>query len=70
MPNDAPSQTPPDAALIQLVFGGCISMAISVVAKLRVADLLADGPKASSELPSRRGHARRRCIESCGPWRP
>ena len=45
-----PSQTPPDAALVQLVFGKCISMAISVVAKLRVADLLADGPKTLADL--------------------
>jgi hypothetical protein len=45
-----PSQTPPDAALVQLVFGKCISMAISVVAKLRVADLLADGPMTVADL--------------------
>jgi hypothetical protein len=45
-----PPQTPPDAALVQLVFGKCISMAISVVAKLRVADLLADGPKTLADL--------------------
>jgi hypothetical protein len=45
-----PTQTPPDAALAQLVFGKCISMAISVVAKLRVADLLADGPKSLADL--------------------
>jgi hypothetical protein len=48
-----PSQTPPDAALAQLVFGKCVSMAISVVAKLRVADLLADGPKAPADLATR-----------------
>src|SRR5262249_47796837 len=35
MPTDtAPSQTPPDAALLPLVFGRCISVALSVVAKL------------------------------------
>jgi O-methyltransferase domain len=44
------SQTPPDVALTQLVFGKCISMAISVVAKLRIADLLADGPKTLADL--------------------
>jgi O-methyltransferase domain len=48
-----PSQTPPDAALVQLVFGKCISMAISVVAKLRVADLLADGPQTLAELAAK-----------------
>jgi hypothetical protein len=47
------SQNPPDAALVQLVFGKCISMAISVVAKLRVADLLADGPKTLADLATR-----------------
>ena len=48
-----PSQTPPDAAFAQLLFGKCISMAISVVAKLRVADLLADGPKSLADLATR-----------------
>jgi O-methyltransferase domain len=47
------SHNPPDAALVQLVFGKCISMAISVVAKLRVADLLADGPKTLADLAIR-----------------
>src|SRR5262245_51299194 len=53
--NTAPSQTSPDAALLQLVFGKCISMALSVVAKLRVADLLADGPRALDDLATRTG---------------
>jgi hypothetical protein len=44
------SQTPPEAALVQLVLGKCISMAISVVAKLRVADLLAEGPMTLADL--------------------
>jgi hypothetical protein len=48
--HNTPSQTPPDAALVQLVFGKCISMAISVVAKLRVADFLADGPQTVADL--------------------
>jgi 2-polyprenyl-3-methyl-5-hydroxy-6-metoxy-1,4-benzoquinol methylase len=48
-----PSQTPPDTALAQLLFGKCISMAISVVAKLRIADLLADGPKSLADLATR-----------------
>jgi hypothetical protein len=51
MSTDAtPSQTPPDVALAQLVFGKCIAMAVSVVAKLRIADLLADGPKTVADL--------------------
>src|SRR5262245_13213473 len=48
-----PSQAPPDVALVQLVFGKCISMAISVVAKLRVADLLADGPTTLADLATK-----------------
>jgi len=44
------SATPPDVALVQLVFGKGISIAISVVAKLRIADLLADGPQTADEL--------------------
>src|SRR5262249_11436442 len=43
MSTDAtPSQAPPDAELLRLIFGKNVSMAIAVVAKLRVADLLAD----------------------------
>jgi hypothetical protein len=44
------SQNPPDAVLVQLIFGKCVSMAISVAAKLRVADFLADGPKTLAHL--------------------
>lgn len=48
-----PSQTPPDVALVQLIFGKCLAMAISVVAKLRIADLLVDGPKTVDDLATR-----------------
>ena len=48
--DSATPQAPPDAALIQLVLGKCISMAISVVAKLRIADRLADGPRTLADL--------------------
>jgi hypothetical protein len=47
------SQTPPDATLVELIFGKCVSTAISVVAKLRVADLLADGPKTIADLAAK-----------------
>jgi len=50
MSTTASEQTPPDAVLAQLVFGKCIAMALSVVAKLRVADLLAGGPRAVADL--------------------
>jgi hypothetical protein len=48
--DSASLQTPPDAVLMRLILGKSIAMAISVVAKLRVADLLADGPKTLAEL--------------------
>src|SRR5262249_41663403 len=49
-PSGIPSQDPPEVALLRLLFGRSVSMAISVVAKLRVADLLADGPKTLADL--------------------
>src|SRR5262245_43481265 len=52
-PSGRPSQDPPDVALLQLLFGRSVSMAISVVAKLRVADLLADGPKTLADLSAK-----------------
>jgi hypothetical protein len=52
-PSGSPSQNPPYVALLQLLFGKCVSMAISVVAKLRVADLLADGPKTVADLAAK-----------------
>lgn len=43
-------EPPPDAALAQLIFGKCVAMAISVAAKLRIADKLAAGPKSAADL--------------------
>jgi hypothetical protein len=51
----ASSQTAPDAELVRLILGKNVSMAISVVAKLRVADLLADGPRTVADLAARAG---------------
>jgi hypothetical protein len=48
--DSTPSQTPPDVALVQLIFGKGIAMALTVAAKLRIADLLAEGPKTIAEL--------------------
>jgi hypothetical protein len=48
--DSTPPQTPPDVALVQLIFGKCLAMAISVAAKLRVADRLAESPKTLAEL--------------------
>ena len=44
------SAPPPDAMLAQLIFGKCVAMAISVAAKLRIADKLAAGPKSAADL--------------------
>jgi hypothetical protein len=49
----------PAAALTQLVLGCLVSQAVSVAAKLGVADLLAEGPKGADELAEATGaHAR------------
>src|SRR5262245_33649720 len=52
MPNDrtTPPEQTPDAQLAQLVFGKCIAIAISVVAKLRIADKLSAGPRSAGDL--------------------
>ena len=46
----APASPPPGELLGQMIFGKCLSMAISVAATLRIADKLAAGPKTSAEL--------------------
>lgn len=46
---------PPDQLLAQLVFGKMVSMSISVVAKLRIADKIAAGPKTVAELATETG---------------
>lgn len=45
-----PGPPPPDQHLVQLIFGKWVSMALSVAAKLRLADKLAAGPKTEVEL--------------------
>lgn len=62
MPTARPAQAagpeqaaPPDVALAQLVFGKCVSMAISVAAKLRIADKLAAGPRSAADLARETG---------------
>ena len=49
MPNDGNSPEPGEI-LGQLVFGKCMTMAVSVAAKLRIADQLASGPKSAADL--------------------
>ncbi|CAN5479168.1 methyltransferase [soil metagenome] len=41
---------PPQAILLQMLFGYAPARAISIVAQLRIADLLADSPKTAEEL--------------------
>lgn len=41
---------PPEAIITQMIFGKWVSMAISVAAKLRIADALASGPLTVAEL--------------------
>ncbi|MCO6509981.1 MAG: hypothetical protein J5I65_04240 [Aridibacter famidurans] len=55
-----PAQTtreeiPPQAVIIQMAFGYVLSQALSVAARLRVADILADGAKTADEIASDAG---------------
>ena len=52
---DTPAAPPPDVHLIQLIFGKWVSMAVSVAAKLRLADKLAAGPKSVADLAAETG---------------
>src|ERR1043165_484156 len=58
-PESAAPEPSPSAALTQMVLGCLVSQAVSVAAKLGVADLLAGGPKGAGELAEATGaHAR------------
>ena len=46
---------PPEAVVTQMIFGKWVAMALSVAAKLRVADALATGPKAVADLAAETG---------------
>lgn len=50
MATPQPASISPDATLAQLIFGKWVSMAISVAAKLRIADKLHEGPKTVAQL--------------------
>jgi hypothetical protein len=45
------AHVPPQAVLVQLGMGFIVSQAISIAARLRIADYLQDGQKASKILP-------------------
>lgn len=53
-PTAAPA-LPPHALLMQMVFGKAVTQAISVVARYRLADQMADGPKTAAELAAPTG---------------
>jgi hypothetical protein len=53
--SSSPPAQQPGELLGQLIFGKCVSMALSVAAKLRVADKLAGGPKSATELAAETG---------------
>lgn len=57
MNNETPEANamPPHAVLVQMTFGSILSQALSVAAKLRVADLLAEGPKTAEEIAAKTG---------------
>jgi len=48
--NTAPPQLPPEAVLPQMILGGLMQKSIWVAAKLGIADLIAEKPRAAEEL--------------------
>jgi SAM-dependent methyltransferase len=53
--SSSPAAPEPGELLGQLIFGKCVSMALSVAAKLRIADKLTDGPKSAAQLATETG---------------
>lgn len=52
---DSQPEAPPQAAMLQMISGFWISRAIYIVAKLGIADHLADGPKTADEIAAATG---------------
>jgi len=48
-----PQAVPPSFALFQMITGKFVSRAVYAAARLRLADLLADGPKTAAKSGSR-----------------
>ena len=48
-------QLPPDAILMQMLFGGLVQQSISAAAKLGIADLVVEEPKSADELAAETG---------------
>jgi hypothetical protein len=55
MASPTPATPPPAEILVPLIFGKCLTMALSVAAKLRIADKLVGGPKSSDDLARETG---------------
>lgn len=54
-PAPATGEMPPEAVLIQIQFSALLAQALSVAAELKIADLLADGPRSIKELAETTG---------------
>ncbi|HEY1187679.1 MAG TPA: methyltransferase, partial [Gemmata sp.] len=54
-PSTQPEPLPPMMALTQMVFGKAVSQAVSVVARFKLADHMATGPKTAAELATAAG---------------
>lgn len=52
---ESPAGPPPEQLMMQLIFGKWAAMAVSVAAKLRVADRLAAGPRSVADLAAETG---------------
>jgi DNA-binding IscR family transcriptional regulator len=51
----SPTQQPPAVAMLQLTMGALVSQAVSVIARLGVADVLAAGPQPVDQIAQRVG---------------
>lgn len=51
----APNEMPPEAVMMQMITGKFVTVMLYVVAELKIADLLADGPKSVAELATATG---------------
>jgi DNA-binding transcriptional ArsR family regulator len=51
----SPAELPPTVAMLQLTMGALVSQAISVIARLGIADVLAAGPRGVDEIAERVG---------------
>lgn len=50
-----PTTPPPEAALMQMIFGKAVTQAVSVLARFRLADALAKAPRTAAELAAEAG---------------